>query len=90
MYVNENPNLFNINQHEHHYRTRNNISNLYQYPIHRTALFESGPYYNGLKLHNSLPISIKDSVNFSSSLREYLLNHCFYSTDEFHLNKERA
>lgn len=89
MYLHENPSIFNIDQHDHHHHTRNKESKLYLYPIHRTTLFESGPYYDALKLHNSLPNSIKASVNFSCSLKEYLLNNCFYSIEEYHLKQTK-
>lgn len=83
MFLHENPGSFNHNQHNHSHNTRTNSSKFYQYPIHRTTLLESGPYYNALKLHNSLPNNIKDAVNFSSSLKDYLLTNCFYTIEEF-------
>lgn len=83
IFQNLNPTLFNIDQHVHQHDTRNLESKVYQYPIHRTTLLENGPFYSALKLYNCLPKSIKESVNFKKSLKDFLLQHCFYNIDEF-------
>lgn len=83
IFLNLNQSMFDKHQHTHHHTTRNVKSKTYQYPIHRTTLLEKGPFYSAIKLYNNLPNSIKESVNFKKSLKDYLLENCFYTIDEY-------
>uniref|UniRef100_A0A1B6GY92 Reverse transcriptase domain-containing protein n=1 Tax=Cuerna arida TaxID=1464854 RepID=A0A1B6GY92_9HEMI len=52
-------------------------------PVHRSALFEEKPSYMGAKLFNALPADIKRQEHLKTSLKRWLLQHPFYSIDEF-------
>jgi hypothetical protein len=49
--------------------------------------YQKGVYYTGIKLFNNLPPKIKslnhDIKVFKPALKDYLLTHSFYSTDDF-------
>ena len=51
-------------------------------------LVQRGVLYSGSKIYNHLPSNIKvlpnDAKRFKSTLKSYLLEHTFYSLDEFY------
>jgi hypothetical protein len=58
---------------------------------HNTALYEKGPKYFGTILYNKLPPHLKriDAIpKFKTQLSQYLLENCFYSTQEY-INYDR-
>lgn len=70
------------NRHSMVTRGRNNFS----IPAHKTSLLEKGPAYNCIKVYNALPSTIKRILTLSSfknELKNYLLDKCFYSVDNF-------
>lgn len=70
--------------HQHNHFTRN--STMIQYPIHRTSFFEATPSYICSKIYNEFPIFLRNEPSLSKSKRlafEFLLEHSFYSVDEF-------
>lgn len=84
MFLKLNRHYFELQRPNHQYHTRN--TGVYNYPIHRTTMFENSPLYMGLKLHNGLPPDIRSEVNpvkFKGKLRTYLLDLACYSVDEF-------
>jgi hypothetical protein len=74
-----------INNSVHGVNTRYN-EHLHR-PITHLSSYQRGVYYSGVKLFNSLPINItalkNDKNQFRAALRSYLLNHSFYSVNEF-------
>jgi hypothetical protein len=76
---------FQTNNSVHGVNTRNN-EHLHR-PITHLSSYQRGVYYSGVKLFNSLPINITTVKNvknqFRAALRSYLLNHSFYSVNEF-------
>lgn len=55
-------------------------------PVHHTTMYEHGPHYRGIKAYNIIPDTIKRAQSlrvFKTSLRSYLMEHCFYSFKEF-------
>jgi len=61
-------------------------SNLLLYPKHKSAKFEKGAMYSGLKLFNKLPQQIKSCSTqrlFKSQLKQFLLSKVFYSVKEY-------
>jgi hypothetical protein len=77
---------------DHHlYNTRN--KNDFSVIPHSTALYEKGPKYAGTILYNKLPLSLKkiDAIpKFKTQLFQYLLENCFYSTEEYVNNREKT
>jgi hypothetical protein len=46
----------------------------------------------GIKIHNGIPSELKRTENFKvfkNKLKCYLLQNCFYSPQEFVINKDR-
>lgn len=82
-FVKCNLHLFPRNAHFHEYPTRRrgdlSVSG------HRTALYERGPRYVGLKLYNVLPREFQNlgQVGFKAAIRKELLREVFYSISEF-------
>jgi len=74
-----------MNSEIHNTSTRNN-SDLYQ-PLSHLTNYQNGPFYMGVKVHNSLPPEIKDLSHdvqkFKSSLRGFLHKHSFYKLEEY-------
>jgi hypothetical protein len=62
--------------------------NLYT-PTSSLTLYQNGVYYTGIKIFNKLPPEIRELVQtpniFKSTLRRYLVQHCFYKLEEFYL-----
>jgi hypothetical protein len=57
MFVVNNRGLFMENSGLYNIKTRNN-SNHYQ-PLSHLAIYQKGPYYTGIKVHNNLPVQIQ-------------------------------
>jgi hypothetical protein len=57
-------------------------------PSTNLTLVQKGVVYSGSKIYNHLPINIKmlskDAKQFKSTLRSYLIEHIFYSLDEYY------
>jgi hypothetical protein len=57
-------------------------------PSANLTLVQKGVFFSGSKIYNQLPLNIKmlykDIKHFKSSLRTYLMEHVFYSIDEYH------
>lgn len=82
--VKKNPDKFTFQNFHHDYATRHGLN--LQYPAHRLELFKSNPYYMGSTLYNKLNENIKNInnvKNFISATRSYLVNHAFYSVNEY-------
>jgi hypothetical protein len=77
--------LFRLNCDVHNIQTRQKVD------MHmlssKLTLFQKGVQYNGSKIFNNLPSSIKDLSNdvtsFKVALKIFLLTHIFYNVDEF-------
>lgn len=72
-----------INTHCMSTRGENSLS----IPVHRTALFEKGAYYNCVKIYNALPHDIKQTngnIPFKKKLKRFLIDKSFYSLNEFY------
>jgi hypothetical protein len=52
------------------------------------TLYQNGIYYTGSNIFNKLPPELNKLVQvpkiFKSSLRRYLVLHCFYKLEEFY------
>jgi hypothetical protein len=82
MYI-KNQQLSSYNQRSHNYNTRHR--NKYS-EYHRLSVFEKKPLYLGLKFYQALPTFVTDIVSqnkFRSSLKNFLMLHCFYEVDGF-------
>lgn len=80
-------NVRNLDKNSTYYSnmTTRGIDNL-RIPCHRTALFERTPEYRAIKVYNKLPDDIKAQTNlnnYKNVLRNYLVDKCFYSYEEF-------
>jgi hypothetical protein len=57
-------------------------------PSSSLTLYQNGAYFNGIKIFNKLSSELKQLVNFlkkfKTTLRRYLVTHCFYSIEEFY------
>jgi hypothetical protein len=57
-------------------------------PSTNLTLVQKGVLYSGSKIYNRLPLSIKahsnDAKRFNTSLKNYLIEHAFYSLDEYY------
>jgi hypothetical protein len=57
-------------------------------PYTNLTLEQKGVLYSGSKIYNHLPLNIqmlsKDAKQFKSTLRSYLIEHTFYSLDEYY------
>jgi hypothetical protein len=86
IFVLKNINLFITNYDKHNVQTRHS-DNLY-FPTSSLTLYQNGVYYTDTKIFNKLPPKLKDLVQtpkiFKSSLRRYLVLHCFYKLEEFY------
>ena len=64
----------------------------YNYNLHlpsrNLTLVQKGVLYSGSRFYNHLPLNIKilsnDVKHFKSTLRSYLIEHTFYSVDEYY------
>lgn len=83
-YVKSNISEFTTNNFHHDYSTRS--GNQLSIPFHSLSLYKRSPRYMGIILYNKLPNNVKIITNlktFNRSVRIILLNHCFYSVNEF-------
>jgi hypothetical protein len=57
-------------------------------PSTNLTLVQKGVLYSGSKIYNHLPLNIKmlpkDAKQFKYTLRSYLIEHTFYSLDEYY------
>jgi hypothetical protein len=85
-FVIKNSELFLTNNKTHKYSTRQQ-HNLH-YPPANLKKYQTGVFYMGVKIYNSLPAFIKMESNnikkFESLLKKFLLENSFYSLDEFY------
>ena len=90
-----NKNQFRMNSAIHNINTRNN-SDFFQHltinsdffqPLSHWTIYQKGPFYMGVKVHNSLPPVIKDLSHnikkFKLTLRGFLQQHSFYKMEEY-------
>ena len=82
-YIDKNRSLIPTNNQIHEHYTRN------RHDYHNTkcnlTTRQRGPNYKGHKLFNMLPTEIKLATGnqFKNKLKQLLLDHCFYSVEEF-------
>lgn len=85
VFVNKNRSLFLSNSEIHNVNTRHK-DNLHL-PATNLTLVQKGVQYSGSRIYNHLPQHIKllsnNARHFKSALRSYLLEHMFYSLDEY-------
>ena len=85
-FVVKNRKLFSLNKDLHSINTRQQ-QNFHQ-PSANLRKYQSGPYYMGIKLFNTLPATLKNEslnpVRFMSRLKKFLLETTLYSLDEFY------
>jgi hypothetical protein len=84
VYIKSNLNDFITNSGLHSHKTRKK-DDLYIVP-YKTSLCKYNFINVGLRLLNHLPQYVKEipvQYKFKNDLKTYLLNHCFYSVDEF-------
>jgi hypothetical protein len=82
MHQNKNITIKNSNIHKHDTR---NKENLYQ-NYHRLKVAQSLPQNIGVQIFNHLPKIVKDCISvkaFKTALQGLLIEHCFYTLDEF-------
>ena len=86
VFVNKNRSLFLSNSAIPDRNTRYN-HNLHL-PSTNLTLVQKGVLYSGSKIYNHLPLNIKmlseNAMQFKSKLRSYLIEHTFYSLDEYY------
>jgi hypothetical protein len=90
MYVANNKHLFTRNLEVHNHDTRS--AKNFHLPITKLTIYQKGAYYTGIKIFNYLPNDIKNVANeiqfCKKTLKRFLLDNSFYSTDEyFNANK---
>ena len=85
-FVHKNRDLFLSNSEIHYINTRYNY-NLHL-PSTNLTLVQKGVLYSGSRLYNHLPLNIKilsnEAKRFKSTLKSYLIEHMFYSPDEYY------
>lgn len=55
-------------------------------PYYSQTKSQKGPYYRGVKIYNSLPVEIRQTDSFDvfgKKLKNFLIESCFYSYEEF-------
>jgi Reverse transcriptase (RNA-dependent DNA polymerase) len=78
-FIKSNPNSFPNNiSHTHNTRQKDAL----QYPQHKTTNLEKNLYYMGRRVLNKLQNLLKTDIH-KPKLKQYLLEHPFYSLDEF-------
>jgi len=86
VFVNKNRSLFLSNSEIHDRNTHYN-HNLHL-PSTNLTLVQKGVLYSGSMIYNHLPLNIKmlskHAKQFTSKLRSYLIEHTFYSLDEYY------
>ena len=85
VFVNKNRELFLSNSDIHSINTRYN-QNLHM-PTTNLTMVQKGVLFSGSRIYNCLPSRIKalsnDAKSFKSTLKRYLLEHVFYSLEEY-------
>jgi len=85
-FVMKNKELFTINNKVHHHGTRQ--TNNFHFPPTKLQKYQSGVFYMGVKLYNSLPpytkVEFDNITKFETLLKKFLLKHNFYSLSEFY------
>ena len=84
--MNKNRELFLSNSEIHEINTRYN-QNLHM-PSTNLTLVQKVVLYSGSEIYSHLPLSIKahsnDAKRFKATLKRYLIEHVFYSLDEYY------
>lgn len=83
LYIKENLTKFKKNSFFHNHETRN--KELINIPTHRTSKFELSPSYQGIRLYNCLPPSLKE-LNlglFKIKIKKLLALKGYYAIEEF-------
>jgi hypothetical protein len=84
-FVIKNKNLYATNQNIHTINTRLNLD--LHLPTCNLTLYQKGAFLSGIKLFNHLPQTLKhlpiDIKVFKPALRRFLIQHSFYSVDEY-------
>jgi hypothetical protein len=82
-YVVNNKHLFTTNLEVHNHNTRS--ADNFHLPISNLAKYQKGAHYAGIKIFNHPPTHIKSETNgiqvFKKTLKRFLLDNSFYSTD---------
>jgi hypothetical protein len=90
MFVVKNKKLFKINSEFHTLNTR--AKHDLHVPAANLTLYQKGVYYSGTKMFNHLPQTLKQVSNnipkFGASLKRFLIENSFYSTEEFYSWKQ--
>lgn len=84
LFVRNNKDKFDGTKISHTYGTRHR--GVYQYPIHRLTLYESGPFYSALRIYNKLPTQVKviqDYSKYKIFVKELLVKKCYYTVREY-------
>ena len=85
IFVNKNRRLFLSNSDIYNINTRYNL-NLHL-PSTKLTIVQKGVLYSGSKIYNCLQLRIKalssDAKGFKSTLKKYLMEHAFYSLEEY-------
>jgi hypothetical protein len=85
-FVNKNTGLFQTNSEIHDLNTC--FNHIVDLPSTNLTLVQKGVLYSGSKIYNHLPSNVKvlsnDTKLFKSTLKSYLIEHTFYSVDEFY------
>jgi hypothetical protein len=84
LFVAENIDYFGLNSEIHGFNAKN-ISDLHLPPT-KLTIFQTGPYYSGIKAFNNLPTYIKNLLQTKKqvkrALKEFLHSHSFYSLND--------
>jgi hypothetical protein len=85
MFVVKHKDLFALNIEFHSINTRYKL--YLHVPLVNLSKVQKGVYYSGIKLFNSLPLSIKQVVHdlnkFKHKLKKFLILNSFYSVEEY-------
>ena len=85
VFVNKNRGLFLSNSDVHNINTRYNL-NLHV-PSTKLTIVQKGVLYSGSRIFSCLPLRIKalssDVKGFKFTLKKYLMEHTFYSLEEY-------
>jgi len=85
-FVIKNRELFTTNNGIHKFGTRQHHS--FHHPSANLKKYQTGVFYMGIKIYNSLPTYIKkESINtkkFESLLKNFLCENSFYSLEEYY------
>ena len=85
-FVMKNKDLFTINNEIHQHGTRQ--TNNFHFPPAELKKYQSGVFYMGVKLYNSIvpymKVEFDNTTKFETLLKKFLLKHTFYSLSEFY------